>query len=131
LAIFQVWKDAETLSSIVKAKRFALSSFGWYFVANPSPSWKSFYLNDPCSNLTESECEFVLGGEACAWGETINDFNLQQMIWPLALAVAERLWSLSSVNSTVLALPRLAEKICQLNARGVESGPAAPSAPCK
>ena len=131
LAVFQIWKDSQTLETVVGSNRSALASFGWYFVASPLPTWKSFYLNDPCTNLSNVECSFVRGGEACAWGETINDFNIQQMIWPLGLAAAERLWSDASVNSTITALPRLSAKICQLNARGIPAGPAAPSKPCE
>ncbi len=126
-SIVQVWKDAATLLQVAQAKRFALASFGWYVVANPMPTWQNFYLNEPCGDGFSEESEsFVLGGEACAWGEHISDFNIEESLWPVVLGASERLWSSKSVNNMTEAQPRLVEKICQLNARNVPAGPIAP-----
>lgn len=124
--IFQVWQDAATLKSIADAGRFGIYSFGWYFDAATS-SWKTFYQNEPMQGW---DSQYVIGGEACAWGEQVSDFNLETTIWPRALATAERLWSAKSVNDLNEAQPRLIQKICSLNARGVPSAPIVPGNTC-
>ena len=124
---YQIWNNAALLLQVAQSRQRAVYSAGWYFIATPSPTWQSFYLNDPITNAFSAEdASYVVGGEAAAWGETVNDNNLLQTVWPLGLAAAERLWSDKSVNNVTEALPRLAAKICQLNARGVPSGPVAP-----
>jgi hexosaminidase len=126
-AVIQVWKDSETLLQVAQAQTFGLASFGWYVVNNPMPSWSSFYLNEPCGNdFSAVDESYVLGGEACAWGEQIGDANIEEALWPVVLGAAERLWSLKGRNNVTEATPRLVEKICQLNARGVPSAPIAP-----
>lgn len=61
----------------------------------------------------------LLGGEACSWEETTDSGNLEASLWPRSAAVAERLWSPQSINSTEAARPRLAAFRCLLNRRGI------------
>ena len=65
----------------------------------------------------------VLGGECCMWGETVDDSDEQETIWPRAAAVAERLWSARDVNSTTEFKPRLQWYRCLLNRRGIGAAP--------
>ena len=82
------------------------------------------YQTEPCSEITDPSLdEKVLGGEGCMWGETVDASDIEQTIWPRALAISERLWSLRNVTSTDNATPRFAYMRCLLNQRGVAAAP--------
>ena len=56
--------------------------------------WSQVYEVDPLAGLTNaSSLPFILGGEMCMWGETVDAASLLSVIWPRAAAAAERLWS--------------------------------------
>lgn len=37
--------------------------------------WECYYQVDPLEGLSVEGAEYVLGGEACQWGEGINEHN--------------------------------------------------------
>ena len=70
----------------------------------------------------------VLGGEVGAWAETIDEVNLDSILWPRSSAAGEVLWSgrldAAGQNRTQLeAAPRLAEFRERMLARGVRADP--------
>ncbi|KAL1501005.1 hypothetical protein ABEB36_006411 [Hypothenemus hampei] len=118
------WKD--TLKNVTASGKQALFSACWYLdTLNSGGDWEDFYYCDPSEfDGTAQEEELILGGEACMWGEVVNDYNLISRVWPRASAVAEKLWSPYS-DSYDLDEPRkrLEEHTCRMNRRGVEAEP--------
>ena len=100
-----------------------------YCVQGPT-DWMKFYAQDPVKNstgATEAQIkEFLLGGEASAWGDCISAESFEGMVWPAASAVAERLWSPMEVTDPVDAFPRLAAFRCSMVRRGVRVSPLHP-----
>lgn len=68
----------------------------------------------------------MIGGEVGAWAETIDEINLDTILWPRGSAAGEVLWSgrldAAGENRTQLdAAPRLAEFRERLVARGINA----------
>lgn len=94
----------------------ALTAADYKVIASPSDywyldhadnNWKVMYGYDPTMDLDENQRELIIGGEVCMWGEHIDDSNIEQVVYPRAASVAERLWSPETVNDTTEALSRL------------------------
>ena len=106
--IVQSWRQ----DSLVKAVRqgyFSILSRGYYLDHMHPASYH--YAIDPLGNAaagrSESEKARILGGEACMWAEFVNPENIESRIWPRAAAIAERLWSPSSVDDVADLYRRL------------------------
>ncbi|KAI1653024.1 glycoside hydrolase family 20 protein [Daldinia decipiens] len=94
----------------------------------PTKNWRLIYSYDPRAGLTDEEAELVIGGEVGAWAETIDEVNLDSILWPRSSAAGEVLWSgrldAAGENRTQLdAAPRLAEFRERMLARGVRAEP--------
>lgn len=72
---------------------------------------------------TQAQKKLVLGGEACMWGEVVNDQNILQRIFPRVSATAEKLWSQEAVKNADQAAARLEEHTCRMNLRNVPAQP--------
>lgn len=60
----------------------------WY-LDHLDTSWDRVYNTEPLLNITDpSEQSLVIGGEVCMWGETVDESNILQTIWPRAAAAA-------------------------------------------
>ena len=80
-----------------------------------------------CFNIkNQTLIDRVIGGEACVWGEQMDETNLMQLLWMRVSAVAERLWSDQWVNDLTAATPRLGDQRCRLVARGIPAVPVQP-----
>ncbi|KAJ8720344.1 hypothetical protein PYW07_012387 [Mythimna separata] len=135
-AIVQVWKHvgAEDMIRVLEANHKVIYSASWYldYLSNGG-DWDKFYTVDPRQmiprNHRELDLDKILGGEACMWGESVDDRNLISRVWPRSSAVAEKLWSpeqprfyfyrhiVNEVNR------RLEEHACRMNRRGVHAQP--------
>lgn len=142
-AIIHSWEDQKTLGDIVKAGYRGLLSGGWYLDQQiPAlddtthyafyETWKDFYANEPTAglNLTADQEKLILGGEVCMWSEGVDVGSIDTMIWPRALAVAERLWSSKDTTDEDDAKARIQVHRCQLLRRGIAVGPIGPNEPC-
>ncbi|OTB02332.1 glycoside hydrolase family 20 protein [Hypoxylon sp. CI-4A] len=94
----------------------------------PTKSWRLIYSYDPREGLSDEQAKLVIGGEVGAWAETIDEVNLDSILWPRASAAGEVLWSgrfdSNGENRTQLdAAPRLAEFRERMLARGVRADP--------
>lgn len=138
-SIVQVWRDSNTILAPILQKGYnVILSDGWYLdrqvpVDNQITwlfidTWKQMYEIDLFGpNTTSTDRRHLLGGEACMWGEAVDQSNIQQSIWPRMAAVAERLWSPYYINDSSLASQRFYNFRCQiLRARGILSGPIRP-----
>ena len=93
------WRGIERLNDAVRKGYNSILSKGYY--VDLMHTTESHYLVDPIpddSPLTDEERNRVLGGEACSWGELITEETIDKVIWPRTAAIAERLWSPSSVK---------------------------------
>jgi len=135
--IIQIWLDSPTLHKVVTAGyRAILSNYqAWYLDCGfgnwmtggdhswcePYKGWKTMYDNEPMPEGDDFDPALVLGGEACMWGESTDDYNVDSKVWPRAAAVGERLWSARDVNDSEEAFPRLDEHRERLVRRGISA----------
>ncbi|EER10586.1 beta-hexosaminidase a, putative, partial [Perkinsus marinus ATCC 50983] len=59
-----------------------------FYLDQLNDDWAKFY-DVP---LTRDKDGILKGGEACMWGESVDDSVFMPRVWPRAAAVAERLW---------------------------------------
>lgn len=140
---FEVWMGQDNLAEAVRAGYTAILASGYYLdVQQPGPNlhyewvdtWMDFYSNEPftsdAANLTAEEQARVLGGEACMWGEAVEDENIFSRVWIRASGAAEKFWS--TYNFTMNpgdfteAQTRLIEFRCRLKQRGIRATPLRP-----
>lgn len=110
---------------MTKAGKFALYSSCWYLDhLATGGDWAKFYDCDPYNmEGTEEDKQRIIGGEACMWGEVVNEHNLTPRVWPRASAVAEKLWSAYNAANSTESRERLEEHTCRMNHRGIAAQP--------
>ncbi|KAH7624918.1 putative Beta-hexosaminidase subunit beta [Nannochloris sp. 'desiccata'] len=117
------------LAKVTKTHRAVLSA-PWYLNLAPAGdehTWERYWNIEPLNfKASIEQKERVLGGQACVWGELVDETNALQKTWPLAAAVAERLWSDDSVRDIDAARERMEEFRCKLLRRGVPAAPIGP-----
>ncbi|MBS1800382.1 MAG: family 20 glycosylhydrolase [Acidobacteria bacterium] len=93
-AIIHSWRGAKSLYDAAGRGYQGILSQPYYL--DHMKSAEEYYLADPLpagNGLTPEQARLVLGGEACMWGEHVNELSIDSRIWPRTAAVAERLWS--------------------------------------
>lgn len=98
-AIIHSWRGAKSLAAAAQGGYQGILSSGYYL--DHMNSAEEHYLVDPVpanTTLTAEQQKHILGGEACMWGEHVNDLSIDSRIWPRTAAIAERFWSPASVR---------------------------------
>lgn len=125
--VVHVWtgNQQKLLYKITQEGHPALLSTCWYLDhLSTGGDWVKFYECDPHHFPgTKEQMKLVLGGEACMWGEVVDDSNVIQRIFPRASATAEKLWSQEDVEDPEKAMPRLEEHYCRMRSRGISAQP--------
>lgn len=103
----------------------ALLSTCWYLDhLATGGDWLKYYSCEPLDFPgTEAQKQLVLGGEACMWSESVNEYNVIARVWPRASAAAEVLWSQQGASEVEWAERRLEEHTCRMNRRGIDAQP--------
>ena len=82
------------------------------------------YSFDPVAGIPAADRAHVLGGQACAWGESTSTvFDLEWKTWPRACAIAEVLWTSPAPRDFAAFRERLAIHRRRLIAQGVNCAP--------
>ncbi|EDS44384.1 beta-hexosaminidase b [Culex quinquefasciatus] len=125
--VVHIWTGnrQDLLNRITRDGLPALLSSCWYLDhLSTGGDWRKFYNCDPHDFVgTQAQKKLVLGGEACMWGEVVNDQNILQRIFPRVSATAEKLWSQEAVKNADQAAARLEEHTCRMNLRNVPAQP--------
>lgn len=98
-AIIHSWRGAKSLYDAAQRGYQGILSQPYYL--DHMKTAEEYYLADPLpanNGLTSEQSQRVLGGEACMWGEHVNELSIDSRIWPRTAAVAERLWSPANVR---------------------------------
>lgn len=125
--VVHVWlgNQADELSKVTQTGHRALLSTCWYLDhLETGGDWHKYYDCDPHDFVgTDVQKDLVMGGEACMWGEVVDESNVHSRIWPRASAAAEKLWSAHNVQNTKEAARRLEEHTCRMKRRGIPAQP--------
>ena len=98
-AIIHSWRGAKSLYDAAQRGYQGILSQPYYL--DHMKSTEEYYLADPLpanTTLTAEQGKLVLGGEACMWGEHVNELSIDSRIWPRTAAIAERFWSPASTR---------------------------------
>ncbi|HEV2485940.1 MAG TPA: beta-N-acetylhexosaminidase [Terracidiphilus sp.] len=125
-AVIQNWHGIEFLINAAKQGHRGFLSHPYYL--DQMYSAADMYLADPLpagTDLTPDQAKLILGGEACMWGEQVIPATIDSRIWPIAAAVAERLWSPAADRDVKDMYRRLAVESLRLEGEGLMqmSGP--------
>jgi hexosaminidase len=125
-AVVQNWHGIQFLINAAKQGHRTFLSHPYYL--DQMDSAADMYLADPIpagSGLTPDQAKLILGGEACMWSEQVIPATIDSRIWPIAAAVAERLWSPAADRDVDDMYRRLAVESLRLEAEGLMhiSGP--------
>ena len=118
------------VAAIARSGHMVVSSgLGGYYLAKQS-SWQDIFIEEVMpTNLTLDQQSRVLGGTAAMWGETMDDSDIDTIVWPDTAAVAERLWSSPGgpenpdAYNWKAAYARIIPHRCRLYQRGIRAKP--------
>lgn len=117
--LIQSWRKGG-LASCTKNGFPAVLSNGYYIdLMQPA---QFHYKVDPIPDtlaISDEQKKLILGGEATMWAEMATSETEDSRIWPRTAAIAERLWSPSSVKDVASMYKRLDRMSIQLEELGL------------
>jgi len=135
--VIQAWLGSSSVSRLANSGYKVLASpyTSWYLDCgtggwlggglswcDPYKTWQTIYDYNPLAGVDPQNTANVIGGEVCAWAETIDDTNIDEKLWPRSCAAAERLWS-ATAGGSALALNRINAQRELLVRRGLNAYP--------
>ncbi|KAK4884745.1 hypothetical protein RN001_001016 [Aquatica leii] len=119
-----VWEEVFT-NGVTNSGFQTLLSSCWYLdnLSGGGDGTKYYDCEPTDFNGNDEQKKLVIGGEACMWGEVVNEYNIESRMWPTASAAAEKLWSVKGVDPSSQAGHRLEEHTCRMNKRGIGTQP--------
>lgn len=99
--------------------------YPYYGVRLGSPlTIEKVYAFDPCAGIPEEGRRYIIGGQACVWGESVfNVFDFEWKTWPRGCALAEVLWLGESKPAYEDFLGRMRAHRARLIEQGVNCAP--------
>jgi hexosaminidase len=124
--IIHAWLSINTVASATNSGYRAVYSVSGAptYLDYLDQQWDAFYGVDILAGITNaSAIPLILGGQVCAWGETMDASSVQSVVWPRAAAFAERVWTYdNSVTARDWAtITRFSQLRCSLLERGVSA----------
>ena len=116
-AIIHSWRGAKSLYDAAQRGYQGILSQPYYL--DHMKTAEEYYSADPLpanNGLTPEQSQRVLGGEACMWGEHVNELSIDSRIWPRTAAVAERLWSPANIRNVDDMYRRLGRESLRIEA---------------
>ena len=131
--IFDSWRGTGAMTTAIsKGYRSILSAYYYLDRHHPGGShylwgdtWYDFYRAIPEGSNDNAG---VMGGQACMWGEQVDETDIDTRIWPRAAAVGERTWTGSQVKD---GDKRIDAHRCRLARRGIQATPLKSGPPCQ
>ncbi|XP_049877245.1 beta-hexosaminidase subunit beta-like [Pectinophora gossypiella] len=125
--LVQVWKNERLTAELLNGGRFVLQSSG-YYLDQLGTTFTKFYKVEPRLAVkdkvaNETLLQNLVGGEACMWGEMMDDANVISRVWPRTSAIAEVLWSDTRREVTSQVLQRAEEQVCRMKRRRIHAEP--------
>ncbi|MGO8813291.1 MAG: beta-N-acetylhexosaminidase [Terriglobia bacterium] len=118
--VIDSWRDTASLAQAVRQGFRGMLSAPYYLDAMETAA--TYYAADPISeseHLDAAAASRIMGGEACAWAEYLDQDNIESRLWPRTAAIAERFWSPREVRDTDDMYRRLDRVNVQLEEAGV------------
>lgn len=117
--LIQSWRKGGLVESARNGFPVILSK--GYYIDLVQPA-EFHYKVDPLPDtiaLTDDQKKLILGGEATMWSEMVTEETIDSRIWPRTAAIAERLWSPSTVTDVTSMYKRMDRVSIQLEELGL------------
>lgn len=127
--VWMSWLNAGSVAAYAKASNYVVATSSYYLAGYAPGGWVNIYNDNVMpSGLSPAEQKFVLGGQVCLWGETMDTSNVGALAWHVGAAAAEPFWGPATSPANQLAVKRRLNRfLCYLTTIGATTPPQLPS----